>query len=204
MQDEYVINPYSGHYIKVNGKLYNRLLHEGILSDKTNRPNNVVYEGKDKTDVINIRKNLKCNEPGKTLKIRDNKIMKINKRLTSRDYRDKVVTASARIMRDKINNNDEELKKLSQTKQEDYIKSLLYKELVLNSNPVEIKEVSKRKINNNMLQKKHVLSDTSKQNNIKKSKYKIKTPMTTDNDEYDINSNVGIDSDLNSESNYEY
>ena len=136
----YVINPYSGRYIKINSKLYNTLLHEGILKDRTKKKSNIVYENNDKSvDIKTIRKSMKSNDPNKTLKIQGDNIIKINKRLSGKDYRERVIDASINLINNKLKNNTNFLE-MDKKNQEQYLKSQIYKEMVLRDTPLEVEE----------------------------------------------------------------
>jgi hypothetical protein len=174
----HVLNPITGRYISVNSKNYNRLITHGILKDKNIKASNIVYQGESKEDAVKTRKNLKSNNPTKTLKVENNKIVQINKRLSGQEYRDKIVSASARIIK-KVK-DDEELMKLPLQQLENVLKQKIYNEMVLNFKPIEVTEKSTYK----PIIKKGVMID--KRAIQKKKKYVLETPQTTEPDTSDV------------------
>lgn len=177
----HVLNPITGRYISVNSKNYNRLITHGILKDKNVKTSNIVYQGDTKEDAVKTRKNLKSNNPTKTLKVENNKIVQINKRLSGQEYRDKIVSASARIIK-KVK-DDEELSKLPQQQLENVLKQKIYNEMVLNFKPVEVQETSVYKPE---IIKKGVKIDPKRKTVQKKKKFVLETPQTTEVDTSDV------------------
>jgi len=175
----HVLNPITGRFIRVDSKNYNRLITHGILKNKS-VASNIVYQGDSKEDAVKTRKNLKSNNPTKTLKVENNKIVQINRRLSGQEYRDKIVSASARIIK-KVK-DDEELVKLPLQQLEDVLKQKIYNEMVLNFKPLQITETS---IYKPMISKKGVRIDPQRKIQQKK-RYVLETPQTTESDTSDI------------------
>ena len=175
----HVLNPITGRYISVNSKNYNRLITHGILKDKV-KSSNIVYQGETKADAVNIRKHMKSNNENKTLKVESNKIVEINKRLTGQEYRDKIVSASARII--KKLKDDDTINQLTDKQLEGVLKQKIYNEMVLNFKPLQITETS---IYKPMISKKGVRIDPQRKIQQKK-RYVLETPQTTESDTSDI------------------
>ena len=180
----HVLNPITGRYISVNSKNYNRLITHGILKDKV-KSSNIVYQGETKADAVNIRKHMKSNNENKTLKVESNKIVEINKRLTGQEYRDKIVSASARII--KKLKDDDTINQLTDKQLEGVLKQKIYNEMVLNFKPIEITEKSIYKPIVKTSQKAIKIEPKRKQ---QKKKFVLSTPQTTEPETSDCDIDV--------------
>jgi len=138
----YVLNPYTGRMISVGSKVYRRLESESLIKGPIKKNSNIMYEATSKDEARKIKSNLKNDDKTKYLKVRDNKVIKVNKRLSSNDYRDKIVDASARVL--KRVSRDSNMASIPDESMNNYLKQQIYKEIVLgNDAPYNIEETSR-------------------------------------------------------------
>lgn len=150
----YIFNVYSHKYVKIGSRVYNKLLRDGIFNaNNTPKPNNVVYEAENKEEAKKVRERIKLKEPDKTLKVVDNKIIKINKKLTNNEYNDKIISASARVLKRMKDNKDE----IDNNNIDEYIRKQIYREIVLSDNNIIAPNIN-NKNKRNARQIKHYTS----------------------------------------------
>ena len=143
-KQDYVLNPYTGRMISVGSKIYRRLESESLIKGPVKKNANILYEASTKEEARRVKSNLQNDDKTKYLKIRDNKVVKVNKRLSSNEYRDKIVDASARVL--KRISKDEKLQSIPENNMNTYLRQQIYKEIVLgNDAPYTIEETSKFK-----------------------------------------------------------
>jgi hypothetical protein len=154
---------------------------EGIINGaNTNKKKNIVYEGENKEEAIKAKKNIKNLDPNKNLKVVNNKVVTINKRINKNDYRDKLINASVGVVK-KLCKNDE-VNNLSDRELSSYLTSEIYKELVIGRNFKPEKTVvlaPVKKFQRPIMPPKKV---------VKPSRFRMKEDTTTndeDDDSYD-------------------
>lgn len=185
-----VVNPFSGRLISVKSRTFNNLERNGLLNVKQNtngKQENVVYEGTTKEEAQKIKKQLKNTEPNKSLVVRDNNIVKINKRATKNDYRERVVDAAAKVL---LRIKDIDVKDPNTSV--DRLKNEIYKHIVIGDcEPITVKPLdrneelnilkSNRQLSQRKINKKHKEDNSSDSENyqkyvpnVKQRKFKVK------------------------------
>lgn len=144
--DSHILNPYSGRYIKVGSKIYNRLESEGIINGGITPKDNNIYNCTDKEEAQKTRdmmNKMNMKPPNKVLKVNKNKIMMVNKTINRNDYRKKLVQSASEILSSAQKNT--EVSKLAEKDLIKYFEKEMYKKLVLGSDhePIAPQEAKK-------------------------------------------------------------
>lgn len=144
--DGHILNPYSGRYVKIGSKVYNRLEREGIIKGGLKPKSNVVYDCNDENEAhkakdMMIKMNMKPDN--KVLKVNKNKVVIVNKTINRNDYRKKLVKSASEILSNAQKNT--EVSKLSDDDLVKFFEKEMYKKLMFGTDyePLPAPEVKK-------------------------------------------------------------
>lgn len=145
--EKYVINPISGRYVKVNGRIFNALEKNAIIHGPIPK-SNVLYEGKDKEDAKKTRDILKNvnlkKDDRKTYKVLNNKVTTVNKPIKKIEYRKIMISSAAEVLSE--SKNKPEVQKMTDDQLQKYFEREIYKKIVFGKDfePIQAKEVVKK------------------------------------------------------------
>lgn len=128
-KSDFVVNPLTGRLISTNSKTYRMIENNNLLHAQRKKPQSLVYEGSDNLEAMEQRKKIKNINPNCNLKVTQNKIVAINRKIPKTEYRNKIMTAGSNILKKSLRSNSG-LNEMTDDQMTEYFKTELYNELM--------------------------------------------------------------------------
>jgi hypothetical protein len=144
---QFVINPQTGRYVKVGSRAFKDAERATLSNDGKKTVAKTVFQTQDKEELVKTRKNLKTDNPNKTLKIHKDKIITVTKRKNMSEYRDKIVDIGAKVL---TNTDPNEICDLTDEEMQQYFKQRLFSHLAGHTESPPKNKMNSNQNNNGM------------------------------------------------------